>query len=337
MLDPLAEIVRRADAGQRFAIALLARTTGSTPQKAGALLLIDPAGHTVGTIGGGCVEAEVRARALQQLAQRAEANAHPSAPALPETQLHRFALDDDYGWDDGLVCGGTMFVALQLIEAAHHADPWRTAHAALLAGQPATVTLAARDEQNQPHDLHYHAQPPPHLVIAGAGHVGAALAAVAHPAGFHITILDDRPDVIAAEPFAHATQRVGPIAETLLQLELATHDHVVIVTRGHRHDADALRAAVQPHQHPHYLGLIGSRRKILTIFETLLREGIPPETLARVRAPIGLRIGAISPHEIAISIAAELIAARHRQPLPQEATMQLDPAHVERLLHRHRK
>src|SRR5689334_989493 len=114
VLELLDEILRRADAGERFAVCTVVRTRGSTPQKMGAVMLVARDGQTLGTIGGGCVEAEVRTRALQQLES-----------ASSSGSLFSFKLDHDLGWDDGLVCGGTMDVALQVIDSPQSASPYQ--------------------------------------------------------------------------------------------------------------------------------------------------------------------------------------------------------------------
>jgi xanthine dehydrogenase accessory factor len=135
-------------------------------------------------------------------------------------------------------------------------------------------------------------------------------ARVASDAGFRIHIVDDREKFANAERFPAADQIVvEDIAGWLHRAELPPSAFVVVVTRGHTHDFDALRALAA--RDLRYLGLIGSRAKVARVFDALRAEGMPPECLARVHAPIGLDIGAITPAEIAISILAELIAIRH--------------------------
>jgi xanthine dehydrogenase accessory factor len=302
VLELLDEILRRADAGERFAVCTVVAARGSTPQKTGAVMLVTPAGQTIGTIGGGCVEAEVRMRALQQL----ESNACDS--------LFSFKLDHDLGWDDGLVCGGTMDIAIQILGPGARDDalaPYHSARVVLAAGRetPVIVTVQAADGSIQRFERTL--QPRPTLVIAGAGHVGSALAEIASRAGFEIVVIDDRPDFVTAERFPTAQQRIAGDTEfELARYPITPHTYIVIVTRGHRRDGLALGAAVR--SNARYVGLIGSKRKIMTIFEDLHRQGVPREQLARVHAPIGLDLGAVTPAEIAVSIAAELIAVRRR-------------------------
>ncbi|MBI3117310.1 MAG: XdhC family protein [Candidatus Hydrogenedentes bacterium] len=157
--------------------------------------------------------------------------------------------------------------------------------------------------------------PPPRLVIAGAGHIGKALARLGAWLGFHVTLIDDRPSFAHAAhvPDAH-TILCGDIAEELQHLPLDARTYVVIVTRGHRHDGQALAACI--HAPVAYLGLIGSKRKSLLLRRRLLADGLASEEeVARVVSPMGLDIGGTSVEEIALSIAAQLVAVRRRKTL----------------------
>jgi xanthine dehydrogenase accessory factor len=151
-------------------------------------------------------------------------------------------------------------------------------------------------------------EPTPHLYIVGAGHVGFHLARAAAEAGFRIHVVDDREKFASAGRFPGAEVVVEPIPDWLHRAEIPASAYAVVVTRGHTHDLDAMRALAA--RDLKYLGLIGSRAKVARISEVLLAEGMPRECLARVHSPIGLDIGAVTPAEIAISILAELIAVR---------------------------
>jgi xanthine dehydrogenase accessory factor len=152
--------------------------------------------------------------------------------------------------------------------------------------------------------------PSPGLYIIGAGHVGWHLARTAADAGFRIHVIDDREKFANADRFPGADSiAVDDIATWLHRAELPASAYVVVVTRGHTHDFEAIRALAA--RDLRYLGLIGSRAKVVRIFDALKAEGMPLECLGRVHAPIGLDIGAITPAEIAVSILAELIAVRH--------------------------
>jgi xanthine dehydrogenase accessory factor len=151
--------------------------------------------------------------------------------------------------------------------------------------------------------------PAPHLYIIGAGHVGWHVANLAHAAGFHTHIVDDREKFANRERFPDADDVVvAAINDWLRDVDLPSTAYAVIVTRGHQADLDAMRALAA--RDLKYLGLIGSRAKIVRISRALLEEGLPPECLDRTHAPIGLDIGAVTPAEIAISIVAELVAVR---------------------------
>jgi xanthine dehydrogenase accessory factor len=149
----------------------------------------------------------------------------------------------------------------------------------------------------------------PHLHVIGAGHVGFHLAKLAHTIGFKIHVLDDREKFASADRFPEAADvTVDSIPEWLHNAVIPSSAYVVVVTRGHTHDLDALRSLAA--RDLRYLGLIGSKAKVKRIYDALLAEGMPPECLQRVHAPVGLDIGAVSPEEIAVSILAELIAVR---------------------------
>jgi len=227
------------------------RAQGSTPQRAGAKMLVWADGRTVGTIGGGCYENDAFWKAREAISSGKQALLH-------------YELNDDFAQENGLICGGRMEV---------HIDP-----------------LA----------------PSPRLFIIGAGHVGYQLSRVAADVGFRIHVVDDREKFASAERFPNAELAVEPIPEWLHRADLPPSAYVVVVTRGHQHDLEAMRALAA--RDLKYLGLIGSRAKVARICDALLAEGMPPECLQRVHAPIGLDIGAVTPAEIAISILAELIA-----------------------------
>ena len=153
-------------------------------------------------------------------------------------------------------------------------------------------------------------EPSPDLYIVGAGHVGFHVGRLAHEAGFRLHVIDDREKFASRERFPTATDViVEDIPAWIARTALPGHAYVVIVTRGHTNDLEALRALAT--RDVRYLGLIGSRAKVARIYEQLVADGIPAERLAHVHAPIGLDIGAVSPQEIAISILAELIAVKH--------------------------
>jgi xanthine dehydrogenase accessory factor len=164
----------------------------------------------------------------------------------------------------------------------------------------------------------------PTLVIAGAGHVAMPVAEMGHLCGFRVVVLDDRPDMASAERFPHAEERiVGDVGETMHGLSITPNTYVVIVTRGHAHDEAALRAVID--SDAAYVGMIGSRRKVRTIFDHLLADGVSEEPLRRVYSPIGLNIGAQTPAEIAVSILAEIVMLRQKGQAGAAQSMKLAP------------
>jgi xanthine dehydrogenase accessory factor len=319
-------------------------TRGSTPQKAGAAMLVFADGGQRGTLGGGCIEAEVRQRALRVLA---------SGGGQPE--MLTFRLDDNYGWDDGLICGGRMSILADPALSDGAAEYYRCLRRRVEDGKGCTqavalatasglsigdrflfdangqliakTTAAALPAEISQSLVPLTQRPVPFnrqgiaylpvlpritLLIVGAGHVGQAVARLASEVDFDVWVIDDRSSYASRERFPSAQQiLVGDIGPTLQQLvpTLTPSTYCLIVTRGHNHDEEALyHLAATP---AGYVGMIGSKRKIKLIFEDLLAKGRTQELLARVHAPLGLAIGSQTVPEIAVSIVAELIACRN--------------------------
>jgi xanthine dehydrogenase accessory factor len=252
--EVFAAVAEALERGEPAALVTIVSTTGSTPQRVGAKMLVFGDGRIVGTIGGGCYENDAFGKAREAIASR-------------RPQLIRYELDDDFAQESGLICGGQMSVYIEPIE------------------------------------------PSPELYVIGAGHVGFHLANLAHQVGFHVHVVDDREKFANAERFPHAEVITEDIPAWIERTRLSPHAYVVIVTRGHNNDLDALLALAP--RDLRYLGLIGSRGKIARLYAALTSEAMPAALLNQVHAPIGLDIGAVSPEEIAISILAELIAVKH--------------------------
>jgi xanthine dehydrogenase accessory factor len=320
VLELLDILLARLASGETAALATLVRSRGSTPQKAGAAMLVLASGQTHGTLGGGCTEAEARRQSLALLhAAPASASGCPGSPGQghPPATLLSFKLNHDFGWDDGLICGGIMDVAIEVFSTTSDLSRIQHLRDALAARQSATYEIRASGPQtrnsqlttrNSPLSFPLPFHPTPHLIIAGAGHVAQSLSHIAHAAGFSQTVIDDRAEFASADRFPHATVVVAPTDIGLARASIDTHTYVVIVTRGHKNDARSLGAIIG--SRAKYIGLIGSRRKIRTILADLEARGTPRAQLAAVHAPIGLNLGAITPEEIAVSICAELIAVR---------------------------
>jgi len=253
--EVFAAVAEALDRGEPAALVTIVSTTGSTPQRVGAKMLVFGDGRLVGTIGGGCYENDAFWKAREAITAR-------------KPQLVHYELSDDFAQETGLVCGGQMDVYIEPIE------------------------------------------PSPELYVIGAGHVGSQLATLAQAVGFHVHVVDDREKFANRDRFPSATEVVTEdIPAWLARTEIPPHAYVVIVTRGHTNDLEALRALAP--RDLRYLGLIGSRAKVARIYDALQTDGLPAERLTRVHAPIGLDIGAVTPQEIAVSILAELIAVKH--------------------------
>jgi xanthine dehydrogenase accessory factor len=150
---------------------------------------------------------------------------------------------------------------------------------------------------------------PPTLVMIGGGHVGKATADLAHNLGYRVFIIDDRPEFSNPDRFPYAEQTVVANYDAWAgDLDINVNSFVIAATRGHRYDDMALESALSTRAR--YIGLMGSRRKNMMIFQRLLRQGVSTERLKQVHAPIGLDIGALTPEEIAVSIMSEIIMVR---------------------------
>ncbi|HEU0298606.1 MAG TPA: XdhC/CoxI family protein [Longimicrobium sp.] len=153
--------------------------------------------------------------------------------------------------------------------------------------------------------------PPPELVIVGAGHVARPLCRIGAMLGFRVTVLDDRPEFATRERFPEAAVvRPADFADPFRGLSIDRRSYLVLVTRGHKYDFEALRTILHRPELPAYVGMIGSRRRTRAALEQLVRDGIDPERLRTVHAPIGLDVGAETPEEIAVAVAAEIVMAR---------------------------
>jgi xanthine dehydrogenase accessory factor len=312
------EIVRRCNGGERVVLCTVVGTRGSTPQEKGAKMLVVADGRTIGTLGGGCVEAEVRKRALELLSQNT-------------SKLLEFHLDHDFGWDDGLICGGVMEIFVQMVDR-DGMGPFAEALGAIR-GKIPTIFKIPYEHKGAAKQYVEEIGPPPRLVIAGGGHVGQALGELAARLDFGVTVIDDREDFVSTERFPAAKQRIaGEIEDELRKFPIDAGTYVVIVTRGHRHDGQALHAVID--SPAKYIGLIGSKSKIKLIFDDLVARGVSIEKLSRVHAPIGLEIGAVTVPEIAVSIAAELIKVRRGREGAVAKELRLDPAELTAWLER---
>jgi xanthine dehydrogenase accessory factor len=293
------ELARLARDETPCALGVLTRVTGSSPQKTGAKAVFLADGTILGTLGGGCLEAEIQDRARRALRR-----------GTGET--FELVLDHDFGWDDGLICGGK--VQGVIVPGAERFGPlWKTlAQRATRQTWGVDATFGAVSGEALTDALYQESvEPPPVLWIAGAGHIAQAVTPLALRLDYDVVIFDDRPALVSHAVFPWATALRSGDWDTMLDEAFPEGRDVygLIVTRGHRHDALVLRRWVgRPFRH---LGMIGSRRKARTILDHFAAEGIAtPEQLARVKSPVGLDLGAETVDEIALSICAELVQVR---------------------------
>jgi xanthine dehydrogenase accessory factor len=266
-MDLFEEIVRMRRAGQRGALATIVHTNGSIPSFESSRMLVREDGSTLGTIGGGCVEADVWAAAKEVMEKES-----PRKLA--------FHLNNEATYDNGLICGGTVEVFVEPI------------------------------------------LPQPVVVLFGGGHVSTAVAKAAHAAGFGVTVVDDRETFANAQRFPIAQEIYTGYDQAFEKLKPNASAYLVIVTRGHREDMRVLAWAVRTQAR--YVGMIGSKRKVLSVYKALENEGYRMEEFERVYAPMGLEIGALSPEEIALSIVAELVAVRRNAETVGHKKLQLE-------------
>jgi xanthine dehydrogenase accessory factor len=340
--------VDEAKSGDDHVIATVVRTSGSTPQKAGAKLLVRKDGSGVGTLGGGCVEGDIWFAARQLLKRGGSA------------EMRDYELNEELAAQDGLVCGGTMYflidpvrgknsygefanevveayeggapVALVNIMVAPEGSSLSVGNKLLVRENGSTqgslgdekldsssalrarelMAMGKNDYVVEDSGVEYYIEAyttPPTLVIAGGGHVSKALAPVAKSVGFRFFILDDREEFANEERFPEAEiVQVGDYDATLQDLPINANSFIVIATRGHRYDDSALASALKTPAS--YVGLLGSKRKTILIYEALLKRGFSLDDVRRTRSPIGLDIGARTPEEIAISVMAEILMFR---------------------------
>ena len=252
-MDLFEEVVKMRRAGQRGALATIVHTNGSIPSYESSRMLVREDGSTEGTIGGGCVEADVWAAAKEVMSKEA-----------PRKMV--FNLNHEASYDNGLICGGTLEVFVEPI------------------------------------------LPQPVVYLWGGGHISMAISKAASAVGFGITVVDDREAFANAERFPMAQEIFTTFEEAFQTIKPNMSSYLVIVTRGHKEDMRVLAWAVRTGAR--YIGMIGSKRKVLSVYKLLKSEGYRAEEFQNVHAPIGLDIGALAPEEIAVSIVAELIAVR---------------------------
>ena len=285
-------------------------STGSAPRDAGSQMLVGPCGLLAGTVGGGAVEARGIEEALRLLREggSAESRSYPLHPSLKD--------------DIGMVCGGDMTLLLSPVPCGD--SQWQAAVDAVLARfearQGGTVWMAlsgsgapvvADSGAAKPKEGYFPVELPStqRVVVFGAGHISRALVPLLKMVDFSVTVYDDRPDFAVSEAFPHAEAVLCGSYETIEDnLPLRSDDFVVVLTSGHNFDFEVLHQ-VLCREFP-YVGVIGSATKTQAVNKRLWAAGISKEATDKVHTPIGTKIGAVTPEEIAISITGELISVR---------------------------
>ena len=322
------------------ALASLIWSTGSIPMSEQAKLVLLESGETVGTIGGGCLEAEIYECCRSVL-------------RTGKTERFQYTMTEKQAGEDGLNCGGSveifiekiysgagnLFSAVQLLlkqratfcsvvglkrgkrilideygNILHNDRPGiETSHAIELARKSFIIRkgfIYKKDDLHSNEDVFVEPYlPQPKLYIFGGGHVGAEVAKLAKNVGFRVAILDDRPHF--ANPKRHPycdEYYTGEIHEMFSQLKIDIHSYILAVTRGHQHDELVVEQALKTSAF--FIGMLGSERKKKILWERLSDRGVEEEALSKVSSPVGMNVGADNPEEIAVSILAELIKVR---------------------------
>jgi xanthine dehydrogenase accessory factor len=347
MKEVIQEAIKALEGGQPCVLATVVRTKGSTPQKSGAMLLVREDGSGVGTLGGGCVEGDIWFAAREILRNHGGPEfkdyylnediaardglvcggtmyfyLEPLWEPEDFTEIGHQLLDAYEGGEPAALAtvvnapegagkmGARLLLRIDGTRSGTLGEPGLNDRAVDLARKVAD--LGAIESFTTDDGLEVFIEgftTPPTLVMVGGGHVGKATADLGHNLGYRVLVVDDRPEFSNSERFPYAEQTLVTDYEGWSdQVSLNVNTFVVVATRGHRYDDMALESALNTRAR--YVGLMGSRRKTLMIYQRLLQQGVPLERLKQVRSPIGLDIGALTPEEIAVSVMSEIIMTR---------------------------
>ena len=341
MRDTLARMLELNREGRRFAAATVVRTQGSTPQVVGARLLLDDRGQLSGTLGGGCVEGDAIAEAQRVLTGGGSSlrayelteplawdtglvcggtmwiHIEPDSAALSREWSERLQSHLADARQKPVALGTHLRVEGRNVTAEGHCLIERTDDPVELSDRARRLLVDAFERgvarlvplEDGRELLVEPIVARPQLIIAGGGHVALALAKMAALLEYDITVIDDREEFANAARFPGARVIADDIPATLTRLDPGWNAFIVVATRGHKLDAQSLRAAVGTHAR--YVGLLGSQRKTVLIEKMLREEGVGEERLRAVHAPIGLDLGGRTPAEIALSVLAELGQERY--------------------------
>jgi xanthine dehydrogenase accessory factor len=332
-------------AGRRFAVATVLKAEGHTPVKAGAVAIMEADGTLHGTVGGGPVEAEAQRRAQAAMQSgRPEVfdfdlvGVDASEPLPICGGSMRVLIDPTANQHQAAFAQAAAALAARRrgvwVNRLHHTDVLKVT-AEYVAGDSLSPTGGEGQGEGAQRDCmeSEHAKlisdgstgeyfiapllPKPMLLVAGGGHVGQAIATQASLVGFELTILEDRPEFAEPTRFPAGTiTRCGNVAQEMAAFPIGRDTFIVLVTRGHRQDAEALAACIR--RPAAYIGMIGSRRKVPLLRQQFLASGwATAEEFDRVYAPIGLDIGAVTVSEIAAGVIAQLISVRRKGSAPR--------------------
>ena len=343
-IDIHQRVVEFIDSGCSFAVALVLKAEGSTPSKVGVKAIIDETGKIWGTLGGGLVEAEAQRRAIEACQSKRpiifDMDLHGTKraddvpicggdmrilidPTTAKNKAFYTEVAEAIKQRQRGVILTTIYAAIQTevtsewfpqedIPSDAAFPSTKDIYSCLTRETPQLFTKSSQNPDCFTEVLFELVIPKPLLIIAGGGHIGQALALQSSLVGFDVTVIDDRAEFTNPALFPEGTvTQCGDIPEQIADLSIANDIFIVIVTRGHKLDAEALEACI--HRPAAYIGMIGSKRKIALIRENFIESGITTkEEFDRIFTPIGLDIGAVTVSEIAASITAELIAVRRK-------------------------
>jgi xanthine dehydrogenase accessory factor len=255
MIEFFKRLTELLSEGRTVAVASVLSTSGSTPQRSGARMIVTREGEAHFTVGGGGLEASVLADAVEAIREG-------------RSVVKEYGLSSSGPGGAGMICGGRTTIVIEVIS------------------------------------------PPQKLLVIGAGHVGRAILETARDLGFAMTVVDDRPEYLLAARFPDGVATrltTSDYGSDIPDIDESTY--VVIVTRSHETDRNALRHVLD-HKSA-YVGMMGSGKKVRATFKSLMADGVPEKALEVVRAPIGLDIGSKTPKEVAISVLAEILRVRN--------------------------
>ena len=331
MRDVLETLERWAEAGTRVATATVVATERSAPREPGAVLAVDADGNVAGSVTGGCVEPAVYGEAREVLAGEGP-------------RLKTYGIADEEAFEVGLPCGGTVHIFVDALEpslVAPLADAVRNERPIALETRISGEEIGAKrlvgpDDGGPAAELLARAEtgivetpegqlfvssfaPRPNMYVFGAVDHAAALASIGRFLGFRVTVCDARARFVTEERFPDVDELVVEWPDRFLAgAPVDERTAICILTHDHKFDVPALKVALETPAG--YIGAMGSRRTNADRAERLRAEGITEEELARIHAPIGLKIGSRSPQEVAVAIAAEIVQVmRAPKPNPEEA------------------